>query len=125
VNQASLFENRQGPSHHNAPETSRQAAEANMPRSGTQRAKVLLTIYYESYRQNGYVEIAGEGGLTLDEIANVAGMIGNSVRPRRKELEEAGLVEDSGFKRSSNMGQPAVVWCLTDLGLRAAKELAA
>jgi hypothetical protein len=111
------FENRLGPSHHNAPETSAQAAEANFPRSGTQRAKVLLAIH-DAMRVDYWL-----AGLTLDEIANWTGLVGNSVRPRRRELEQDGLVEDSGFERSSNMGHPAVVWTLTEEGLRAAKEL--
>jgi predicted ArsR family transcriptional regulator len=108
------FDNRLGPSHHNAPETSGQAAVANMPRSGSQRAKVLLTI----------ARIASNvDGLTDDEIAKYAGLVGNSVRPRRGELVRDGLLVDSGRRRSSWMGHPAVVWCLTDKGLRAAKEL--
>jgi len=108
------FENRLGPSHHNAPETSGQAAVANYPRSGTQRAKVLNVIYQA---------LMFEDGLTLDEIANWTGLVANSVRPRRKELERDGLVRDSGKRKSSNMGHPAVVWTLTQEGLRAAQEL--
>jgi hypothetical protein len=109
------FANRLGPSHHNAPETSGQAAEANFPRSGTQRARVLLTIYRHQWLRGH--------GLTDDEIASYSKQIGNSVRPRRGELVRDGLVEDSGQRRGSNMGHPAVVWCLTDDGMRAAKEL--
>jgi predicted ArsR family transcriptional regulator len=62
-------------------------------------------------------------GLTDDEIANKARLVSNSVRPRRGELVRDGLVQDSGHRRSSNMGHPAVVWTLTEEGLRAAKEL--
>jgi hypothetical protein len=117
------FENRLGPSHHNAPETSGQAAVANYPRSGTQRAKVLVAIAFcsvldENLRARGF-----RFGATDDEIANAVGLVGNSVRPRRIELVRDGLVEDSGKRRSSNMGHPAVVWTLTEEGLRAAKEL--
>lgn len=107
------FENRLGPSHHNAPETSGQAAEANFPRSGSQRAKVLLTIFRHLWLQ----------GLTDDEIASYSKLVGNSVRPRRGELVKDGLVTDSGHRRGTWMGNPATVWCLTDEGLRAAKEL--
>jgi hypothetical protein len=117
-----FVENRLGPSHHNAPETSGQAAEANFPRSGTQRAKVLRSIY-DTVVFAPDLSVSWPGGLTLDEIANRTNLVGNSVRPRRKELEAAGLIEDSGRRRSSNMGHPAVVWTLTDEGLRAAKGL--
>jgi predicted ArsR family transcriptional regulator len=103
------FENRLGPSHHNAPETSGQAAVANFPRSGTQRVRVLLALY--------------SADLTDDEIAHDTRLVGNSVRPRRGELVADGLVEDSGKRASSNFGHPAVVWTLTEDGLRAAKEL--
>ena len=111
------FQNRLGPSHHNAPETSGQAAVANFPRSGTQRHRVLFHIWYWTGEQHT------PHGLTDDEIANRTGLLGNSVRPRRGELQRDGLVKDSGYRRSSNMGHPAVVWCLTDEGLRAAREL--
>jgi predicted ArsR family transcriptional regulator len=104
------FENRLGPSHHNAPETSALAALDNFPREATQRQKVLIALYRY-------------GPLTLDEMANITGLIGNSVRPRRKRLEQDGMVEDSGERSTTNMGKPAVVWTLTDEGLRAAKEL--
>jgi hypothetical protein len=109
------FENRLGPSHHSAPETSGQAAMANYPRSGTMRARVLWAVYR--------LTLWGKGGGTDDEIANYAGMVGNSVRPRRGELVRDGLVDDGGHRRPSNMGHPAVVWTLTEEGLRAAKEL--
>jgi hypothetical protein len=111
------FENRLGPSHHNAPETSGQAAVANYSTSGNKRQRVLLAIY-EATASYHYAP-----GLTLDEMANRTGLIGNTVRPRKVELEHDGLVTDSGYKRSSNMGKSAVVWTLTEEGLRAAKEL--
>jgi predicted ArsR family transcriptional regulator len=90
---------------------------ANYPRSGTQRAKVLLVLHHD------LMYPGPEGGLTDDEIANRSRLLGNSVRPRRGELVADGLVQDSGHRRSSNMGHPAVVWTLTEEGLRAAKEL--
>lgn len=109
------FDNRLGPSHHNAPETSGQAAVANFPRSGTQRATVLDVIYRHSWLRGH--------GLTDEEIATYAKLTGNSVRPRRGELVRDGLVVDSGERRGTWMGNPAVVWTLTEEGLRAAKEL--
>jgi hypothetical protein len=55
--------------------TSAAAAVEALPRSGTQRAKVL-----EAIRE------AGLDGLTDQEIAVALGLAENSVRPRRKEL---------------------------------------
>ena len=113
-----VFSNKAGPSHHNAPETSHQAALANAPRSGTQRARVLLAIH-----NFGYVDRNGVGtGLNDDEIANASKLMGNSVRPRRGELHQGGFIEDAG-RRSSMLGNGSVVWSLTEKGRRAAMEL--
>jgi predicted ArsR family transcriptional regulator len=105
-----VAENRTGPSHHNAPETSAAAAVANAPRSGTQRARVLIAV-------------ARHGGLTDDEIGMVCGLSGNAVRPRRGELVQGGYVEDSGDRRPSAMGNEAVVWTATPRGVTTAIEL--
>ena len=112
--QRRIYENCVGPSHHSAPETSRQAAEANAPRSGTQRAKVLLALFGARSRHLG---------LTDDQIAAETGLVGNAVRPRRGELVADGFVEDSGERRSSWMGHPAVVWTITARGALVAREL--
>jgi predicted ArsR family transcriptional regulator len=103
-----VSENRPGPSHHNAPETSARAAVANAPRSGTQRWRVLRAVSF-----------AGWTGLTDDEIGSKTGLHGNAVRPRRGELVKAGFVEDSGLRRPSVMGNPAVVWTATRAGREA------
>jgi predicted ArsR family transcriptional regulator len=101
-----------GPSHRNAPETSHQAALANAPRAFSQWKRVLLLLDHHWQ------------GLTDDEIAKYTGLVGNSVRPRRRKLFQDGLIEDSGNRRSSWMGNPAVVWRITDDGARVARELA-
>lgn len=85
-------------------ETSRQAAIGNYPRSGTQRARVLLLL--------------ASGPHTDNELVDLTGLSPSSVRPRRVELVEAGLVEDSGQRRKG-----CVVWATTDEGWLAALDL--
>lgn len=53
---------------------------------------------------------AGEGGCTDEEIQALLGLSGSTQRPRRVELVEAGLVRDSGRKRTTGSGRLAVVW---------------
>jgi transcription initiation factor IIE alpha subunit len=47
--------------------------------------------------------------LTDEEIGELTGLNGNSVRPRRGELVSAGLVVPSGFKVTRS-GRKAVSW---------------
>lgn len=56
------------------------------------------------------IECAGEAGLTDEEIGERTGLAGNTVRPRRLELEEGGLVCDSGRTRPTQSGRRATVW---------------
>jgi hypothetical protein len=49
-------------------------------------------------------------GRTDEEIQDALGMPANTERPRRRELERAGLVRDSGRKRPTRSGRSAVVW---------------
>lgn len=111
--QASLFDqvtaNRAGPTSRHAPETSHLAAITNAPRSGTQRGRVLAAI-------------VARGGLTDDEIGRVVRLPGNAVRPRRGELVQGGFVADSGHRRPSVQGNPAVVWEATPKGIAAVSE---
>ncbi len=93
-----------------APATSVDAATAALPRSGTQRARVLETI-----RQ------AGPAGRTDQEIATALGLAENSVRPRRLELVSPPdgtprLVFDSGTKRPTAAGGDATVWVTAEHG---------
>jgi hypothetical protein len=75
------------------------AAAAVLPRTGTQRARVLEAI-----------KGAGPAGMTDQEVAVRLAMAENSVRPRRLELADAGLIEDSGERRETSGGNPAIVW---------------
>ena len=85
---------------HNARHTSVQAAFSALPRTGTQRARVLEAIKW-----------AGSNGLTDEEIGEATGLPANSVRPRRLELLELGLIEEPpGKLRHTRTGHTAQVW---------------
>lgn len=52
----------------------------------------------------------GIGGLTDEEIQMALEMNPSTERPRRIELQSAGLVVDSGIRRPTRSGRLAVVW---------------
>lgn len=83
---------------HDHPRTSHAAAARALPRTGTQRAAVLRYISERPF------------GATDDEIAAGLGIPGNSVRPRRVELAEAGWIERSGKTRRNAYGNECDVW---------------
>lgn len=56
------------------------------------------------------IEMAGANGLTDEEVSERTGLGGNTVRPRRGELERDGFVVDSGRTRATASGRRAVVW---------------
>ncbi len=77
-------------------DTSFAAAEQIEPVAGTQRAAVLNYLRRSS--------------ATDEEIGGALGMEGNTVRPRRRELELVGLIKKTGEKRRTHSGRLAVVW---------------
>ncbi len=79
--------------------TSAAAAAAALPHTATQRRRVLDAI-----------RDAGRDGLTDEEVEDALHLGGNSARPRRKELEEGGLIVDSGERRETSTGRAAIVW---------------
>ncbi len=88
---------------HGTRPTATAAAVGVLPRSGTQRARVL-----EAIRQ-------APTGLTDQKIATTLGLAENSVRPRRLELSDPPkglprLIVDSGRRRQTSAGKQAVVW---------------
>lgn len=87
------------PYRNDAPETSRLAAEAAAPTARRVRSNVLAAI-----------RAAGELGATNDDVHRATGYPPQSVTPRCKELRKAGLVIDSGRKRHTQWGKPAIVW---------------
>lgn len=58
---------------------------------------------------------AGDVGLTDYELEERCGSHGSTFRTRRAELVEAGMVVDSGRKRSI-MGSNRIVWIIKDGG---------
>lgn len=83
-------------------DTSRAAAEAIKPKAGTLRARVLANVVAK-----------GGHGVTDEEGQAALGMNPNTYRPRRRELEQAGKVVDSGLRRPTHAGRKAVVWMAT------------
>jgi hypothetical protein len=92
--QLDLFAATAGKVRHDAPATSLAAAEAVMPRTGTQRRRVLE--YVASRREHGATDL---------ELQQALALSGNSERPRRIELVEAGWLIESGLRRRGH-----IVW---------------
>lgn len=90
--------------HNEATDTERAAAYEVLPRSGSQRERVLHFVS------------ANPAGVTDFEIADGTGLEASSVRPRRGELVEGGWLEDSGERRLSPSGHPAIVWRVSRAG---------
>jgi hypothetical protein len=79
--------------------TSHAAAESIELNAGTLRLKV-----YDFLLEQGPI------GATDEEIGECLDMRGNTVRPRRRELQVANHVIDSGLRRLTRSGRSAVVW---------------
>lgn len=63
-----------------------------------------------SLRERLYAAIlARPDGLTDDEAQVLLSMDGNTQRPRRRELEQAGRIQASGTRQTAS-GRSAVVW---------------
>jgi hypothetical protein len=80
------------------PETSHAAAEGISDRIGKLQAKVLKAL-------RGH-----PGGLTDEQLQILLKMNPSTQRPRRIELVEKRLVRDSGVRRPTTSGRPAIVW---------------
>ena len=77
-------------------DTSIDAAKAQDSKAAPDRAKVLAFLTFMA--------------ATDEEIQRSLKMDGNTERPRRRELELAGKIVDSGKRRKTSTGSPAVVW---------------
>lgn len=86
------------PPHQRHSNTSREAAVKVASKSKTLREKVFA-----------YLEARPEGA-TDDEIQVDLDMQSDTERPRRRELQKAGRVVDSGYVRNTRSGRSAVVW---------------
>ena len=78
-------------------DTQAKAAAFAFPKSGTARRKV-----YEFIRDHH--------GATDEETQRYLDMNPNTERPRRKELQDAGFIRDSGKRRDTISGTAAIVW---------------
>ena len=81
--------------------TSEAAAEAIEPVLGKLRREV-----YALFQE------VGADGATDEQVQIRLGLDGSTERPRRWELERAGLVVDSGRRRETISGRKAIVWIL-------------
>jgi len=93
----------EGRVHHDGHDTERAAALRVMPRSGTQRARVL-----QAFRA-----LRGIDGLTDYELWKVhrIGARPHVAGTRREELIADGWpIVDSGRRRRTDTGSPAIVW---------------
>lgn len=84
--------------------TSLAAAEAIQPRLNELQRIVRAAI------QMGANNPRDSDGATDEEISRFTGLPGNTVRPRRRELQLAGLIRDSDRTRATASGRQAVVW---------------
>lgn len=88
-----------------AKQTSRVAAIAALPYSGSIRHRV-----YE------FILRRGLHGATDQEIATNLNLSGDTVRPTRKTLEQDLFVIDSGTTRNNHNGNACIVWRATSEG---------
>ena len=83
------------------PSTSHEAALRVLPKSGTQRRRVLTALMMAAF---------GGHGLTDEELQDQLDMNPSSERPRRIELQQMGWIENSGQTRVTRSGAKAIVW---------------
>lgn len=88
-----------------APDTEREAAIGQYPKSGTDRRRVLDQL-----------AACGDDGATDEELSVALSMRLYTAAPRRNELVDGGWVEDTGRRRPTTTGSLATVWALTPLG---------
>lgn len=79
------------------PKTAKDAAWANLPRSGSKRRSL-------------YDWIMKRHGCTDDELEEITGWSHQSVSAGRNTLMEDGLIIDSGKTRPTRYGNDAIVW---------------
>lgn len=89
---------------HNGTSTSVAAAESVRVHAGSLRAMVL-----------DFIRSKGDVGATRAEIEDGLNMSGNTVRPRVKELQVAGLVRDTEATRLTPSGRKASVLIACDI----------
>jgi hypothetical protein len=88
------------PAHQAHSPTSRAAAEAIKPKVGPMHREIIR-----------YLTLSARGA-TDEELQFDLDLKGSTQRPRRRELQQAGLIIDSGTTRKTESGRQAVVWVL-------------
>jgi hypothetical protein len=58
------------------------------------------------------MRVLAEGPQTDEEVMASTDMEGNTLRPRRRELQLSGYIVDSGERRKTQSGRTATVWKL-------------
>ena len=81
----------------NGTSTSREAAVKIMPHADTQRAEILAVI------------AASDAGLTREQVGEITGLAGDSVRPRVYELIAARVVRQTEDTRLTHSGRRAYI----------------
>jgi hypothetical protein len=94
---------RPAPAHVDAGDTEQAAADRIAPKAGTLRAQALTCF-----------QKAGSNGLTDWELHLEMAVRYSTAIPRRYELQHDGWVRDSGSRRATDSGSPAIVWVLAD-----------
>lgn len=89
------------PAHQSHSRTSREAASMIRDRIGPLHRKILA-----------FLENAPNGACD-ERLGEVLDIPANTLRPRRRELEMKGLVEDSGRTEPTRSGRAAVMWIRT------------
>lgn len=102
MRQGSLFEQGPAPPAQRHSPTSVAAAERIEPDAATLRAAVLA-----------FIRGRGDHGATDEEVQDGLVMNPSTERPRRRELQQAGMVRDSGRTRLTRSNRKAVVWMAT------------
>lgn len=85
------------PAHQRHSPTSKAAAASIKPRIGPLHRLILRRLQ-------------DCGNMTDEEMQVEMGMSANTQRPRRRELQVAGLIVDTGKTRKTRSGRAAVVW---------------
>lgn len=88
------------PAHHNAPRGTSDVA-ARRIRGAVPRLRDRVLAFLAS---------RGADGATDEEAETALRMRAQTYTPRRGELVKAGLVADTGRRRSTTSGRPAAVW---------------
>lgn len=81
-------------------DTSRMAAEAIAPVTGTIKERVLACLHNSVFP------------LTSEEIARALDLPYGSVQPRLSELQDDKRVKDSGLRKTGRFGKQIIAWSL-------------